>query len=138
MNIFSTKGIFQESGLALIRVVTGLLLTYHGWEVFDTAQMDQYATWDTFKESSSPLFMVYLGKGSELVAGLMLTFGFLTRIGCLITICALLYITFFIGHGKFWYEDQHPFLFVLLGLVFFFTGSGPWSLDALLEKRRRW
>jgi putative oxidoreductase len=44
------------------------------------------------------------------------------------------YITFKIGHGKFWYEDQHPFMFVLFGLLFFFTGPGKWSLDHVLFK----
>ncbi|MBD2702376.1 DoxX family protein [Spirosoma sp. BT702] len=137
MKIFSTEGIFREGGLMLTRVIVGLLLTYHGWEVFDPVQMNQYAAWDTFKESSSPSFMVYLGKGSELVAGILLTLGLLTRVAALLTIGTLLYITFFVGHGKFWYEDQHPFLFVLLAMVFFFTGPGRWSLDALLEKNTR-
>ncbi len=39
---------------------------------------------------------------------------------------------FFVGHGKIWYEDQHPFLFVLLAFVFFFIGGGKWSVDYLL------
>ncbi|GAB3698687.1 hypothetical protein GCM10027592_23990 [Spirosoma flavus] len=105
---------------------------YHGWEVFDPIQMKQYAAWDTFKESASPSFMVYLGKGSELVAGILLTIGLLTRLAALLTIGTMLYITFFVGHGKFWYEDQHPFLFVLLALVYFFTGGGKWSLDRIV------
>ncbi|MBN8821227.1 MULTISPECIES: DoxX family membrane protein [unclassified Spirosoma] len=129
---FSAEAIWQEGGLALIRIIVGLQLVYHGWEVFDPAQMKVYAAWDTFKQSDFPLLMVYLGKGSELVAGILLTLGLLTRVGCLITIGTMLYITFIIGHGKFWYEDQHPFLFVLLALVFLVTGGGQWSADALL------
>ena len=129
---FSTEGIFQDSGLTFIRIVVGLFLVYHGWEVFDPAKMKEYAVWDVFKGSASPTFMVYLGKGSELLAGLLLTVGLLTRVACLIIIGTMLYITFFVGHGKFWYEDQHPFLFVLLALVFFFIGPSKWSMDALL------
>lgn len=131
----SAEGIWQESGLALVRIAVGLQLVYHGWEVFDPAQMKEYAAWEIFRQSASPLFMVYLGKGSELVAGLLLTLGFLTRVGCLITIGTMTYITFFVGHGKFWYEDQHPFLFVLLALAFLFTGGGRWSVDAVLFGR---
>ena len=132
MKFFSAGSIFQEVGLALIRVIVGLFLVYHGWEVFDPAQMKTYAAWDTFKESSSPSFLVYLGKGAELVAGILLAVGLLTRVAALITIGTMLYITFFVGHGKFWYEDQHPFLFVLLALVFFFTGGGKWSVDRMI------
>ncbi len=36
-----------------------------------------------------------------------------------------------VGDGRIWYEEQHPFLFVLLGIVFFFTGAGKWSFDYL-------
>ncbi|GAB3939986.1 hypothetical protein GCM10028805_01070 [Spirosoma harenae] len=129
---FSAGGMFQEGGLAFIRIAVGLLLAYHGWEVFDPAQMQTYTTWDTFKEASSPSFLVYLGKGSELIAGILLAVGLLTRLGALLTIGTMLYITFFVGHGKFWYEDQHPFLFALLGLTFVFTGGGKWSVDRLI------
>ncbi|WP_420151166.1 DoxX family protein [Spirosoma sp.] len=131
---FSADSLFQSSGLTFIRVFFGLLLMYHGWEVFEPDKIKEYATWDALKTSASPLFMAYLGKGSELVAGILLTVGLLTRLACLITIGTMLYITFFIGHGKFWYEDQHPFMFVLLALVFFFNGPGKWSVDALLWK----
>jgi len=47
----------------------------------------------------------------------------------------MLFIVFFVGYGKFWYEDQHPFLFVLLALIFFFTGPGRWNLDQLIFGR---
>jgi uncharacterized membrane protein YphA (DoxX/SURF4 family) len=46
------------------------------------------------------------------------------------------YITFIVGHGKIWYEDQYPFLFVLLGLVFIFTGPGKFSVDYFIVKKR--
>jgi uncharacterized membrane protein YphA (DoxX/SURF4 family) len=134
---FSAESLFQDSGLAFIRIIVGLFLAYHGWEVFDPAQMKQYAAWDVFKESTSPSFMVYLGKGSELVAGVLLTIGLVTRLACLLIIGTMLYITFFVGHGKFWYEDQHPFLFVLLAVVFIFTGPGKWSLDARLGGKNK-
>lgn len=128
----SATGFYQESGLALVRIVVGLLLMYHGWEVFDATKIQEYAKWDAFKEFSSPLAMAYFGKGSELVAGVLLTLGFLTRFGCLITLGTMLYITFFIGSGRIWYEEQHPFLFVLLALIFIFTGGGKYSVDAKL------
>ncbi len=136
MNRFlsSSKLASADSGIAFIRIITGAFLLYHGWEVFDAGKIKEYAGWDSFKGFSYPLLMAYLGKGSEFVAGLLLTTGFLTRIGCIIVICTLGYITFFIGHGEIWMNDQHPFMFVLLALVFIFTGPGKWSLDGLLFK----
>ena len=112
------------------------MLVYHGWEVFDKELMKGYANWDTFKGFSMPAFMPYLGKSSELVAGILLTIGLLTRVACIIMLGTFIYITFFVGHGKFWYEDQHPFMFVLIALVFIFTGPGNYSADAGLFNRK--
>lgn len=80
--------------------------------------------------------MAYLGKGAELVGGVMLIVGWWTRLAALIVIFTMAYIAFFIGNGIIWYNDQHPFMFVLLGLVFIFTGPGRYSMDALLETKK--
>ena len=129
---FSSTPLWQNSGLALIRITVGLFLVYHGWEIFDTVKMNEYIAWDIFKKSSSMSVMVYMGKAAELVSGIFFILGFLTRVAALILIGTMLYITFFVGNGKIWYEDQYPFLFALLGLVFFFTGAGKLSFDNLL------
>lgn len=111
-------------------------MIFHGWEVFSEEKMKPYFEWDAFKSFSSPSFMVYMGKIAELIAGIFLTIGLFTRLASLVLIFTMLYVSFFVGHGKVWYEDQHPFLFVLLGLVFFFTGPGKLSVDGLLFRRK--
>jgi putative oxidoreductase len=128
---FSPSPIQLHKAVAAIRIIVGLLLVYHGKEVFNPELMKGYAEWESFKDMPASL-MVYTGKGAELIAGILLTLGLLTRVGSIITIGTFTYITFFIGHGRFWYEDQHPFMFALLGLLFFFTGPSAWSLDGLL------
>jgi len=135
-SFFSSTPIALTQGIALVRIIVGALIVYHGQEVFNPELMNGYMTWDTFDKSNARL-LVYLGKSSELIAGITLLLGLFTRIGALITVGTLSYITFFIGHGKFWYEDQHPFMFVLFGLLFLFTGPGAWSMDALIFKKRR-
>jgi putative oxidoreductase len=132
---FSPSPIWQQQGLAIIRIIIGLFLIYHGREVFDAERMKEYTTWGTFKNHSLQTFMVYLGKAAELVGGILLTLGLFTRLACIITAGTMLFIVFFIGHGKFWQDDQHPFLFVLLAFIFFFTGPGTWSLDQLIFGR---
>jgi putative oxidoreductase len=126
---FSADPLWANQILGLTRIVVGLFMVYHGWEVFDKAKMAEYATWDAFKTLPSPTFMVYLGKGAELVGGILLTIGFLTRIACIILAGTMLYLAFFVGNGAVWYGDQHPFLFVLLALIFFFVGPGSFSVD---------
>jgi len=130
---FSSTPIAQEQILALLRMVIAVFLIIHGKEVFDAAKMEEYTKWDSFKTSA---FMPYIGKGAEFAAGVLLLFGFLTRVAALITIGTFAYITFFVGNGKFWMEDQHPFLFVLFGLLFLFAGPGAMSVDGAFFRKR--
>lgn len=136
MNIFDTR--FTESsrrGLAVVRIILGLLLIYHGQEVFRPEIMSTYLEWDMFKVPAGK-FMVYMGKSVELITGILLTAGFLTRPAAVLVIGNFLYITFFVGQGRFWYQDQHPFMFALFGLLFLFTGAGAWSVDGMISRRR--
>ena len=133
MKVLSPEPIQFSIALAVVRIIVGLLMIYHGLEVFNSELMQGYMKWDVFQNKAAT-FMVYAGKCSELVAGLLLTFGLFTRVGAVILTGTMLYITFFVGHGKFWYEDQHPFMFVLFGILFSFLGPGAWSLDKLLWK----
>jgi putative oxidoreductase len=135
--IFSPIPLWQNNGLALIRIIIGVFLIYHGWEIFSAAKMNEYMAWDMFKNSSSGKLLVYSGKAGELIAGIFLFMGLFTRIAAIILIGTMAYISFFIGHGKIWYEDQYPFLFLLLGLVFFCMGGGRWSMDHLLFNRTK-
>lgn len=134
--IFSPDPWMIQEGLTLIRIISGLLMAYHGWEVFDNAKMEEYAKWESFNSYASPAIMVYIGKAAELIAGALLTLGLFTRIAAAILIVTMLYICFKVGNGRFWYEDQHPFLFVLLGLIYFFAGGGKYSIDSILFKKK--
>lgn len=129
------SGSFPDSlpnrGLAIVRIIVGLLLVYHGLEVFNAELMKGYTEWDTFKGQAAA-FKVYAGKSAELVAGILLCLGLITRVCAVLVIGTFSYITFFVGQGRFWYEDQHPFMFALFGLLFLFTGPGAWSLDGVL------
>ena len=134
MNKFLTPTpLLPDQALAGVRMVLGLLTAYHGLEVFQPELIAQYATWEPFQGPTGKV-MVYVGKSTEFLAGISLTLGLFTRVGALLLIGALSYITFFVGHGRFWYEDQHPFMFVLLGVVFLFYGPGAWSVDGKMAK----
>jgi putative oxidoreductase len=132
--IFSSSPIKPQIAISVIRVLVGFFIAYHGLEVFDADKMKEYVKWDIFKDA---YFMPYLGKGAEFAGGALLMVGLFTRLSCLIIIGTFTYITFFIGNGKFLMEDQHPFLFALLGVLFFLLGPGSFSLDALFVKNEK-
>ena len=125
-NFFSPEPFYQQTGIGILRIITGLLLVYHGIELFDAETMKVYTTWDSLKAST---LLPYIGKAGELISGILLTIGLFTRPACIIIMATFIYITFFVGGGKFWYQDQHPFMFVLMSLVFIFTGPGNFSVD---------
>lgn len=130
------RKIWFEPGVTLIRIITGLMMAYHGFEIFNNKLMLDYAKWLTDLHFPNPALMAYLGKGSELAAGICITIGLFTRLAVWPMIITMLLIAFGMGHGKVFYEDQHPFLFVLIGLFLFFNGSGKYSVDQFLYGNR--
>jgi uncharacterized membrane protein YphA (DoxX/SURF4 family) len=134
---FSSDSIWQHEGLALIRIIVGVFMMYHGWEVLDKNKMAEYSKWLAEMKFSSPTLMAYLGKGSELVSGVLITIGLFTRIAIIPLAITMLIICFGLGKGRIFMEDQHPFLFILLSLVFFFTGAGKWSVDYLVFSKSK-
>lgn len=127
--LFSADPLWKDNGLAIIRIVTGLLMMYHGWEIFSPETMAPYVEWEVVKALPAPKEMVYLGKGLELVTGICFVLGLFTRPAAVFMAVDMLFICFIIGNGKFYYQDQHPFLFALIAMIFFFTGPVKWSID---------
>src|SRR6267154_402479 len=135
--LFSSDPLWSDEGLAALRMVTGLLITYPGSEIFNRAAMEVFLTWDVIKELPAPELMIYLGKGIELTAGICLVAGLFTRAAALFMAINMLFICFKIGNGRFYYEDGYPFLFAMLALFFFFTGPVKWGLDFMIFKKQK-
>jgi putative oxidoreductase len=131
MKLLSPKTLWYNEGLVFIRVLVGILMAYHGLEIFDRSIMEGYLQWDVIKVLPAPELATYVGKTMELITGVCFILGIFTRIAALIMAADMLFICFYVGSGKFYYQDQHPFLFALIALVFFFTGPVKWSLDQL-------
>jgi putative oxidoreductase len=135
---FSSSPIAQNYGIALVRIITGILLVWHGWETFDAEKMKMYSGWFVERKYTTPEIWAYAGKVAELLAGIGFVLGLFTRMASLAAIAAFAGIIFILGDkGKVLQGDQHPFLFILLALVFFFTGPGALSLDEMFFKKRK-
>lgn len=127
--IFQSRPLWPQFGLAIARIITGALMAYHGFEIFNAEIMKTYLGWEVFKVFPSVEIAVYAGKALELASGLLLILGLWTRFASLLLIILMSYICFFVSKGRFWYEDQHPFLFVVLGWIFLTAGPGAWAID---------
>ncbi|HEX9513178.1 MAG TPA: DoxX family protein [Puia sp.] len=130
-----TSRIHLENWLILIRVITGIIIAKYGLETFNKGQMEGNVAWLKDVHFPSPFFMAYLGKISELIGGILLILGLLTRVVSIVLIINMSVIIFIMGHGKVFGEDQLPFLLLLLFATFLFSGAGKWSLDHLLFSR---
>lgn len=133
--LFSNTQLLPEDiSTAIVRIMMGIFMIYHGWEVFDKAQIQTYAGWLTDKHFPSPTTWAYLGKGTEFAGGICLLFGFCTRLITIPLMLTMLFIIFVLGHGKIFYEDQYPLLFFVFFLYLFINGSGKWGLDEKIFK----
>lgn len=128
---------WTDNAIALVRIIIGAFMLYHGAEIFSHEKMDGYEKFlKNDIKMNNPVFMSYLGKTLELIAGTMLVAGLFTRAGALLMAGAMSFITFRIGDGRIYMEEQHPFMFVLFAIIFFFDGGKKWSLDQLLFRKK--
>ena len=134
--IFSRNSKSTEVVITSIRIIIGAFLVYHGIEVFDEVKMQEYAGWMPKFMKFSPSFIAYTGKTAELVSGILMIFGMFTRLAALVVIITFAFITFKLGDGRIWMEEQHPFNFILFGLFFLFFGAGRWSVDKVIFRKK--
>ncbi len=87
---FTKRPELQNNALAVIRIITGLLMAYHGLELFNNETMKVYTEWDVIKTLPFSGIMPYIGKSIELLTGLCFVIGLFTRIAALFTPTTLL------------------------------------------------
>ena len=130
----SHQSLNADLGALLLRLVLGGLLAYHGYTKF--VAYDQIL----------PMFSDLIGIGSklsfnlvifaELVCGLLVAIGLLTRLS-VIPIFIAMCVAFFLAHAKDPFQVKElAFTFMLLAIVVFVLGSGRYSVDALLFRSK--
>jgi len=130
MSLLSSEPFHQKYLIAIVRIVTGCMLVFHGAEAFDAEKMEMYTEWFVERRYARPAAWAYAGKISELVIGIAYVTGLAARIASIACILTFGSIIIILGdRGNIFQGDQHPFLFILLALVFIATGPGAWSLD---------
>jgi putative oxidoreductase len=124
------------AGLALVRLIAGGLIAYHGLAVFDSEGMREMGTWlATDLHMPAGLLMAYLAKGTEFFGGLLLAIGLFTRPAAALLIVTMA-VAVFGAHGStILTEGQPALLFLLLFGAFFCAGPGRWSVDYWLSTR---
>ena len=136
-----TNETLQRIGWALLRVVSGVLLATHGWaKIAGTPESPGFAL-GSFTEKVAalgipmPEFFAWAAVAAELVGGLMIAVGLLTR--------PMAAVAAFTMAVAVWSHADDPFaqqekalLFLVIFFVFLLGGSGPVSFDDWIRARR--
>ncbi len=120
---------FTERTYALLRIIAGAMLTFHGVQkIFGVLTDHQPPLWS----------QLWIGGLLELVCGAAIAVGFSTRLVAFLA-SGTMAVAYFQYHWKFQFDSaffpivNHGELGVLYCFVFLHIackGSGPWSLDA--------
>ncbi len=136
VNLNQSPGVWYD-GIALVRIMVGIMLIFHGWQLFASHDMGVFTDLLFNMSIPFPEAMAYTGKIIELVGGLFLLVGLFTRLVTALLFISFMLVTFGLGEGQIFADNQLPFLYALISLIFFFTGAGRFSIDFILFINRR-
>jgi putative oxidoreductase len=135
---------FEPLALPALRLVTGLILVPHGCQKlfgwFGGAGFEKFTGFFDKMGWYPPAFWVAVVALTELVGGLMLAFGFLTRFAAA---AILIFMIFMINaiwatsaKGFFWTQGglEYSLLIGMVALVFLIRGGGRYSVDHALGR----
>jgi putative oxidoreductase len=128
--LFGSHGVW-DNGITLVRIMTGWLIFRYGQELFHITDLLNFLTKEGFP---FPVFSGYAAKIIELVGGVCLMLGLLTRWVTPLLMIVVAGVIYVMNKGNI-YQGELPFLFFLLFASFFFRGAGKWSLDHWLAMR---
>ena len=127
----TSSELLSSKGIASVRIIIGILLVVHGTQAFNQQEMAEYGPWMEDLGVPFPLLSAYAGKAIEFLGGICLVLGIYMRVACILLMITFLFITLVMGGGKVLTDGQHPFLFFLFALLFFFCGDSGYSVRQL-------
>lgn len=128
------QSVHTDLAALVLRLLFGGLFAYYGWQKL--VNYDQIL----------PMFGDIIGIGAklsfnlvifaELVCGALVLLGLFTRLS-VIPIFITMIVAYFIAHAKDPFQvKQIAFVFLILCVIVFILGSGRYSIDALLFRKR--
>jgi len=123
--------------LLIVRVVVGFLMLTHGIQKFNMLMKGgpiEFA--DPIGIGQGP--SLFLAVFAELVCSALIIVGFATRL-VTIPLIVTMVVAVFIVHGHQGLETQElPILYLLIYVLLLITGSGKYSIDGLIPKKKKY
>ncbi|HXH76607.1 MAG TPA: DoxX family protein [Bacteriovoracaceae bacterium] len=123
----------HEFSITLLRVFSGLTMALaHG--LGKVPPPDQLIQGVGAMGFPMPVFFAWLAGLSELLCGILLAIGLLTRPAAFFLSITML-VAAFIAHGSDPFSvREHSLLYLVIFLFFFMRGSGRWSVDHTISR----
>jgi putative oxidoreductase len=131
--MYETMTAWAPRALSVLRIYTGLLLLEHG-----TAKILGFPAVASF--TNIPISSLVGASGViELIGGALFTIGLLTRPAAFILSGFAAVAYFMVSAPRGFYpilnNGELASLFSFVFIYFVFSGPGPWSLDAMMERK---
>lgn len=131
--ILSARSLNTDVAALLLRLIFGGLFIYHGYDKIDHYHTYLSMSKDIIGIGTKLSFNLVIF--AEFFCGIFVTIGFLTRL-TVIPVFISMSVAFFIAHSKDPFQIKElAFLFLLLSILVFISGSGKYSADKLLFRK---
>jgi putative oxidoreductase len=128
----------SDAALWLARVTTGAFLVHGVWDnMVEPARMSEFATFMRASGFVVPELLAPFSVYTQLIAGLLLILGLLTRWAGLV-VTATFVVALWVVHWEQTFREWWPALaLVVLGTLFLTVGGGRYAVDRLILRVER-
>lgn len=133
-SLLKTPALNNDLGSLFLRLILGGLFAWHGYNAI--MHYNEYLAMSKSHIGLGTKLEFDLVVFSYLICGILLVLGFLTRLS-VIPIFIAMSVAYFVAHKNDIFQmKQLPFVLWLLCIAVFIFGSGRYSLDAVIQKRK--
>jgi putative oxidoreductase len=131
MIIADTAARYAPCMLSVLRIVVALLFLEHG--------TSKLFGWPSPASAPAPFSLIWFAGAIELFGGVLVVLGLFTRTAALIMSGEMAF-AYFMGHAPSSFfpilnSGDSAILYCFVFLYLAFAGAGPWSVDALIERK---
>lgn len=124
-------------GIMLLRVWLGIIMIKHSFPVLFEGGIPAYVAWIDSLGFPLPEIFGRLSKYTEFCGGICIILGFQTRLFSGLLAINMLMAVLTAGEGKIFSGAELAFDYFLISITLFLYGSGNWSLDWIIKKRKQ-
>ena len=133
--MFSTRTISNDTGLLILRILSGGAMLTHGFPLFQKMLQGSFEFGDPIGVGSE--LSLLLAVLAQFVCRILIIFGVFSRLA-LVPLLLTMGVAFFIIHKDDGFGDKELALCYLgMYAALFFTGPGKYSIDYLIENKHQ-